>query len=254
MKIALYLTNQCNVKQGYCYDWLACGPDKKDSIFDIAKSVIDDAKENGFDILQLSGGEATLEMGKLLDIIRYGKDRMFEVWFKTNGWWGSKNEEYPKLLHEAGLDHLRISYDSNKFYPGSPITEAIVLNAIAYGHKYFMDRRFTIVVSSGEKDFSALEALKVNGSNIAIEKNVILDSHYRFVEHFSSIDPDTNLTVAQDIGVPFRFTVDFKGRVFTNSEGIAEAEHGKILGSRYVGDIRQEKFIDLYNKYLQLTK
>lgn len=255
MKLAIYLTNKCNVDRGFCYDWVGCHPSKKDDIFDEVPKILDAATSiKAIDKIAFSGGEPTLYPQKLIDSIKYAKSLGFYVQMKTNGWWGNQAEEVVSALHDAGLDHLRISYDTARFYPGSPITKAIVRRAAAIGFVGFKDREFTVVVREGEFDFNELENLKINGENVNIETTPNFDANYRIERDWTAFDPDVGAVTTTHLKFRgFRPTIDFKKRVWINTLGLAQFEKGGVQSDYYVGQLGVETLQQLYAKFQDIA-
>jgi len=252
-RLALYLTGACNLDRGICHDWINCSPSRIDNIYKEAFDYIASAKKVGLDTISFSGGEPTLDMVNLLALIMYAKSLGLYTTLKTNAWWGdAKNaEQYVSDLYSAGLDWLRISYDTNWIYPGSPILKENTLRAIALGWYYFStDRRMTVLYPKGEIDANYFQtSVKVNGANIATETIPVLDSAKRLNETVTSFDPTSSKMVTQQMSLAFRPTIDSKKRFFTNSEGICEAEYLGTLTDRYVGSLDKNTFEELYVVY-----
>lgn len=251
--IIFYLTNKCNVNRGVCYDILKCSPSGQNDIWDKVPIWLAQAKELGFTEVSFSGGEITLDFDKLLALIIKTKELGFKIQAKTNGWWSKL--DYAQRMFEAGLDELRISYDSKRFYPDSPLTREIVLDAIKQAGEIFRERTATIVPHIGEPDLYLLERLTEN-SGINLEVQPILETNFRVKNSIrTGFDPDLGKIRTVSIPYPFRNpTIDFKGRLFLNSEGIAEAENLGTFTDRYVGDLNKSKLSTLMLKYNVMTK
>jgi len=241
--IHFYLNNKINVDKGLACDWLKASPDGKESIFDEAIGWLEEASKLGFDRVRLSGGEATLEFEKLLVVIRKAKELKMWVSLKTNGWWAN-DEAYWKGLKESGLDCLRISYDSDWFYKGSPLTKQISMKAIGDGKKVFDE--FQIITDDSEPDIAELEAI---GQVVEVIPQSYMDTNYKINITYTGFDPDLAKEVSWKFEPRKGFVIDFKGRVFTHSTGIFKAEATGELDERYLGDLRKEGFVEVYKKF-----
>jgi len=258
MKAAFYLTNECNTVVGHCADFLVCSPDKKDNIFQEAMGYLEDIKNYpalNVDTVCFSGGELTLQMDKVLPILTHAKKLGFKTWLKTNGWWGEKADEYLSLFWEAGLDYLRISFDSRRFYLGSPVKRENVLRAIVAGYRMFAkEREFTLVLNRADSELADLRELTVDGINLPIEIQPIPDQNMRVVSEKTGFDDEVGAVVTKKFYYKnFMPTIDFKKRMFTTTEGIAEVERLGQLKNRYVGSLEQESMFKLLQKFSLLT-
>ena len=256
MKISFYLTNKCNLDRGICYDILKCSPAGQSDIFDRVPAWLLVAKKLGFDEVAFSSGEVTLDFDKLLSVIQKAKELGFTVQVKTNGWWSIYGTDYPQRMYAAGLDQLRISYDSKRFYPDSPLTQEIVIKAIRIGYEVFKSRKITVVPHQGEPDLYWLNRLFETYPFLDLEIQPVLETNFRVKDSVvTGIDSETGET--KTIRLPYRGfhpTIDFKGRFFLNSEGIAEAENSGTFTNRYVGDLNSDILSDLFLKYQTLIK
>lgn len=255
MILALYLTNKCNVDRGFCYDWIGCHPSKSDDIFDEVPKILDEAKKiKAIDRIAFSGGEPTLYPQKLIDSIKYAKSLGFYVQLKTNGWWGNQAGTVVASLHEAGLDYLRVSYDTARFYPGSPITKAIVRRAAAIGFVGFKDREFAVVVRRGEPDFNELENLKINGESVNVEATPNFNANYRIERDWTAFDPDLGRITTTHLKLRnFRPTIDFKKRIWINTLGLAQLEKGGVQGDYYVGQLGIDTLPVLFQRFQDIV-
>lgn len=248
MTLHLYLNNKINVGKGLACNWLKASPNGKENVFDESLKWLEEAARLGFDRVRLSGGEATLEFEKLLAVIRKAKELKMWVSLKTNGWWAN-DETYWKELKKSGLDCLRISYDSDWFYKGSPLTKQISMKAIGDGRKLFDE--FQVITDDSESDLAELEAI---GVVIEVIPQSKMDMTYKFDITNTGFDPDIGKVVSRKHEPRKDFVIDFKGRVFTHSTGIFLAENNDVLDDRYIGDLRKESFEDLYKKYGTISR
>lgn len=254
MMLALYFTNKCNVIQGFCNDWIQCSPSRNDNLIPDIPDILNKAKGLGFNHVAFSGGESTLYFDELLGFIKQAKNLGFYTQLKTNGWWGGEVKNYADELRQSGLDYLRISFDSRFIYPGSPLTQKIFGKALVLGFKAFIDRDFAIVSRQGdpllESLYETTVSYKGRDIHVNVEDTPLYKSDFRLGHDVTGLDSDDG--VVKTVFVPFRnfrFTVDAKKRVFISSEGIAEAEIAGTLTDRYVGDLNQDSFDSLKQKF-----
>lgn len=250
-KIVLYLTANCNTDQGFCYDIIKCAPGRPENLLPDAQGIITSAARNGFDHVSFSGGEPTLHFGELQALIIYAKSLGMTTQLKTDGWWGEEGtvENCLTKLYGAGLDYLRISFDSRKFYRGSILNRANVFRAITQGFEKFRKRQFAVMVPYGETDFSEFENAEFN-----VERLPFPNADYKLTYTVTGIDPVTHTQTTETVKFRgFRFTVSWDKKVFITSEGLSEFENRRTLTDRYVGSLNENTFEELYARYLVMV-
>jgi len=247
MTLNIYLNNKLNVSGGFVETLLKTSQDGIDNNYDLVPKWLEEASVLGFKRVRLSGGEATLEFEKLLLIIQKAKELKMWVSLKTNGWWAN-DEYYWKMLINSGLDCLRVTYDSDWFYPDSPLTKQISMKVIGDGRDKFNE--FVIIVRDSEPDLTELEALNCNIEKLPMS---ILTDNYKPIITHTGFDPDVgSVTTVQFEFKCNNFTINCRRLAFTSSLAVLYNENTGILDDRYLGDLRKETFEDVYNKYKEL--
>lgn len=227
-QIHFYLNNTTNVVGGLGHELLQARVEKSDNIFNDAVDWLDDAHKLGFNVARFSGGEPMLEAGKVCALIARAHELGMYTTLKTNGFWAN-DESVWKQLKASGLDFLRISYDSDWFYRGSPLTKQIAMKAIGDGRKLF--GMFAIITDDTEPDIEELRAIHPIVEVIA----------------GSALDRTSyKLQVNGEAVYSRHFTVDFKGRAWTSSTGIFKAEATGELDDRYLGSLHETPMVELY--------
>jgi MoaA/NifB/PqqE/SkfB family radical SAM enzyme len=125
----LILTSRCNFKCTYCRGMLE--KDKGDMSFIDAVMVVRSWAKAGLQNIRFSGGEPTL-WKNLIDLVKIAKHYGIKrCALSTNG---SKDLEFYKELHKAGIDDFSISLDSccaatgNKMAGDIPIFNVVINN------------------------------------------------------------------------------------------------------------------------------
>lgn len=244
MRLTLYLTSYCPFTKGYCFDHVGCSPDNIQSIYDDAEGYIHEAKKYDFDTISFSGGEPTYDLTKLINLITFSKDLGFSVRIKTSAYWGDGYNEYIIGLYNAGLDYIRVFFDSNRKYTNEK-QMFIILRAIA---DKFTDRNFRIIVPRGDINYDLLSEIAI------VERLPYPDSDYEFKETVSGIDdvtllPATEIVRAKD----YKFAIFWNKKVYTNGEGIVKDKH-TVSNDRYIGDLNINNFNELYTLFLSNIK
>lgn len=128
-KLGLILTYKCNVRCGHCI--FRCSPERKEKMeINDAFRYVDEAAKMDLNTIGLSGGEATLYMNDLLEVIPYAKRLGLFVTLTSNGYWGYSIENANKIaqeLYASGLDRITLSKDimHQKFIPESYVDNCI---------------------------------------------------------------------------------------------------------------------------------
>jgi organic radical activating enzyme len=223
----IYLTNQTNVDAGLACDLFKASLNKNDNIYIDVLTWLFEARGEGFEIARFSGGEPTLNFNALILCIQRAKQLGYFVTLKTNGWFAN-NPEYWQALQDAGLDFFRITYDSDFFYNGSPLTKEIFLKAVEEAKKRF--RYVAIITDDAEPDIAEIKAL-----------NTLLE-----IVPISRIDENYRLSGLK------QFVIDFKGRVFSSSSGMFYAENTGNLNDCYLGNLNSECFSTINERFINL--
>ncbi len=75
---------------------------------------MDEGKQIGFKLVVFTGGEPTLNMNKLLTVLRYAKNLGYNTMVVTNGYWATTFEnaiEFLSKMKDVGLDEINTSFD-----------------------------------------------------------------------------------------------------------------------------------------------
>jgi hypothetical protein len=129
-KLSLVLTYRCNVKCRHCI--FRCSPERREKMeIKDAFKYIDEATKMGARTIGITGGEPTLYMRDVLEIISYTKrSGYYYTTLVSNGYWGYSKETAHKIaeeLHASGLDLIALSKDvmHQEFIPESYVDNCI---------------------------------------------------------------------------------------------------------------------------------
>ncbi|MDR1777952.1 MAG: radical SAM protein [Desulfovibrio sp.] len=112
--VLLEVASRCNLACVHCFagaNNAAAGPGAQDPPLDVVKSQISDIAGRGLTFLQLSGGEPTLR-DDLPQIVRFAREAgCAYVQLNTNGLRLGRDEDFVRLLAEAGLSFVFLQFD-----------------------------------------------------------------------------------------------------------------------------------------------
>jgi uncharacterized Fe-S cluster-containing radical SAM superfamily protein len=108
--IATAYCSECNLNCIYCYSHNKRDTGRDRSAREVADKLMKLASKHGVDKCRISGGECTLDMDHLLEVIRIIMDESdLEFWMETNGIIIGKNPEFVEKFAEFPKDRLYVT-------------------------------------------------------------------------------------------------------------------------------------------------
>lgn len=108
--IATAYCSECNLNCIYCYSHSKRGTGKDRTAREVADRLMTTASKHGVDKCRISGGECTLDLDHLLDVLQIIMNESdLEFYMETNGINIGKNPEIAKKLAEFPKDRLNIT-------------------------------------------------------------------------------------------------------------------------------------------------
>lgn len=118
--IATAYCSECNLNCIYCYSYSKRGTGKDRTAREVADRLIKTANKHDINQCRISGGECTLDMDHLLEVLQIIMDESnLEFYLETNGILIGKNPELAKRLAEFPKDRLIITVSLKHVKPES---------------------------------------------------------------------------------------------------------------------------------------
>ncbi len=107
------LTRKCPISCPMCF--FACGPQRKEMLDrDLALRVLEEVRRLGIHYVGITGGEPTLHMARLTEMIEQATSYGLEPIVVTNAFWGFSQKfalQRLEVLHNSGLRWIQVSVD-----------------------------------------------------------------------------------------------------------------------------------------------
>lgn len=118
--IATAYCGECNLNCIYCYSYNKRGTGKDRTPREVANRILKLASKHGIDKCRISGGECTLDLDHLLEVIRIIMEESdLEFYMETNGINIGKNPEIAEKFAEFPPDRLHITVSLKHTNPKS---------------------------------------------------------------------------------------------------------------------------------------
>jgi radical SAM protein with 4Fe4S-binding SPASM domain len=272
------ITNRCNLACKHCYS--RSSPLEKDVLDkDTIKRFIDECAAHGLEFLSIGGGEPLLR-ADLYELVKYIINKDIEVEISTNGL--LITEDVARKLKSANLQFIQVSLDaadSETFFNIRGSREFNkVLESIKILSKYFivtvsctlnkynqnqLEEIIKLSVKSNAKYFRITKLMeagrgKINKDRLAISARSI-DLKLKFLKSLQEKYPKIRIDIDENLQKPTRRAIHWlpkgyygcaAGRTTCSIDG-----KGNIYPCSFLnfpefncGNIRKEKFIDIWRK------
>lgn len=272
LKISMNITKKCNLRCKQCFTNSGTIEQEELNTKEIC-NLFDQMQEAGTFFICLGGGEP-LTRSDLLDILEYGKNKQLAISVVSNGLLLTK--KYIEQLNQKNLDTFWISLDglkeNHEFLRGNGTFEK-VLNALKLLSENFKGKKAIRVTLNKRNIKDYLEIIKIaeeyNFDLIRItplisygraknEDFEINQSEYiEFLKQISTLESKVHIAYPEEVSKNKHWigTNGFgchcgKEAMWIDATGVCSPCY--FWGEKYnVGNIKNEKFIDIWNKIVQ---
>ena len=113
--LSLIIADECNIECKHCFVYCHDLPSNPENLMELEHARKYMRELPNLEDVCLYGGEPTLNLDRLIEIIKEATKVGITKSIITDGWWGEDKivaEEYSRKLKDAGLDNLHISVDA----------------------------------------------------------------------------------------------------------------------------------------------
>lgn len=163
--LGIVMHAECNAECDICSE--SCSPNRHERLdAERIKEIIDSFGDTSINTVAFTGGEPFLYYDRLIDLVRYAKQKGFSPTVVTNGFWAISDEiveERIRELVDSGLTKLNISYDN---YHKKYIAQENINRIVKQCNRYHLPYLIAVVKLKMERIGDLVDAFPVENGLI----------------------------------------------------------------------------------------